>query len=105
MRDESHLDDMRAAIRGDFERLAERLGSQDLMRVSDEAQDEPAATPDEEESGVPEPAEPGTEEERPAAEADEPPTSVEKHADATGEPPSEEPAPSRRGLLARLLGL
>ena len=28
MREESHLDDMRAAIRGDFERLQERLGDQ-----------------------------------------------------------------------------
>lgn len=33
MREESQLDDMRAAIRGDFERLAERRGEQDLMRV------------------------------------------------------------------------
>ena len=32
VREESHLDDMRAAIRGDFERLAERRGSQELMR-------------------------------------------------------------------------
>ena len=33
MREESHLDDMRSAIRGDFERLAERRGEQELMRV------------------------------------------------------------------------
>lgn len=33
MREESHLDDMRSAIRGDFERLAERRGDQELMRV------------------------------------------------------------------------
>ena len=33
MREESHLDDMRSAIRGDFERLAERRGSQELMRA------------------------------------------------------------------------
>ena len=32
MREESHLDDMREAIRGDFERLAKRRGSQELMR-------------------------------------------------------------------------
>ena len=32
MREESHLDDMRAAIRGDFERLEERRGEQELMR-------------------------------------------------------------------------
>jgi hypothetical protein len=39
MREESQLDDMRAAIRGDFERLAERRGEQELMRV---ATDDPA---------------------------------------------------------------
>jgi hypothetical protein len=32
VREESHLDDMRAAIRGDFERLASRRGGQELMR-------------------------------------------------------------------------
>jgi hypothetical protein len=37
MREESHLDEMRSAIRGDFERLAERRGEQELMRVADEA--------------------------------------------------------------------
>ncbi len=35
MREESHLDDMRAAIRGDFERLAGRRGSQELMREAE----------------------------------------------------------------------
>ena len=35
MREESHLDEMRSAIRGDFERLAERRGEQELMRVVD----------------------------------------------------------------------
>lgn len=49
MREESHLDDMRSAIRGDFERLAERRGGQELMR-------EPEPEPDiEPESDVPEP--------------------------------------------------
>jgi hypothetical protein len=33
VREESHLDEMRSAIRGDFERLAERRGDQELMRV------------------------------------------------------------------------
>jgi hypothetical protein len=33
VREESHLDDMRSAIRGDFERLAERRGGQELMHV------------------------------------------------------------------------
>ena len=43
MREESQLDEMRDAIRGDFERLAARRGDQDLMRVADEpaAGDEP----------------------------------------------------------------
>lgn len=35
MGEESHLDEMRSAIRGDFERLAERRGEQDLMHVSE----------------------------------------------------------------------
>jgi outer membrane biosynthesis protein TonB len=35
VREESHLDDMRDAIRGDFERLAKRRGSQELMRSSE----------------------------------------------------------------------
>lgn len=36
MSEESHLDEMRRAIRGDFERLAERRGEQELMRVAQE---------------------------------------------------------------------
>ena len=36
MREESQLEDMRSAIRGDFERLADRGVEQELMRVSDE---------------------------------------------------------------------
>ena len=44
MREESHLDDMRAAIRGDFERLAERRGGQELMQ---ERPPEPEEPPDE----------------------------------------------------------
>lgn len=40
MREESHLDDMRAAIRGDFDRLAERHGSQELMRETEETPEE-----------------------------------------------------------------
>ena len=40
MREESHLDEMRDAIRGDFERLAERRGEQQLLRVT-EAEDPP----------------------------------------------------------------
>jgi hypothetical protein len=45
MPDESHLDEMREAIRGDFERLAERLGEQQLLHVA-----EPDDVPDEAES-------------------------------------------------------
>ena len=33
MREESQLDDMRAAIRGDFERLERRRGVQELMHL------------------------------------------------------------------------
>ena len=43
MREESHLDDMRTAIRGDFERLAERRGGQELMRPPEE---EPEVLPE-----------------------------------------------------------
>ena len=39
MREESHLDDMRAAIRGDFERLAERRGGQELMQEQPEPEE------------------------------------------------------------------
>jgi hypothetical protein len=42
VREESHLEDMRAAIRGDFERLKERLGDQELMVAEGDAE----ATPD-----------------------------------------------------------
>jgi hypothetical protein len=43
MREESHLDDMRSAIRGDFERLAERRGGQGLMSVPIEQDRNPEA--------------------------------------------------------------
>lgn len=35
MREESQLEDMRAALRGDFERLERRRGSQGIMLVPD----------------------------------------------------------------------
>jgi hypothetical protein len=35
MPEESHLDEMREAIRGDFERLAERRGEQELLHVDE----------------------------------------------------------------------
>jgi hypothetical protein len=44
VREESHLEDMRSAIRGDFERLAERRGDQELMRVEPEPE-APAEAP------------------------------------------------------------
>jgi len=51
VRERSHLDDMRVALRGDFKRLAERRGGQELMQAPAE-QTEPqpaddAAEPDE----------------------------------------------------------
>ena len=62
---------MRSAIRGDFERLAERRGGQELMSVDDEPPEpdvaeltpepEPAVEPDAELAVAPEPdAVPGT---------------------------------------------
>ncbi len=51
MREESHLDDMRSAIRGDFERLAERRGVQELLR-----EPEPGVDFGQDPEPVPEPA-------------------------------------------------
>ena len=77
MREESHLDEMRSAIRGDFERLADRRGGQELMRPvePEPALDSPAPEPETE----PVPAE----------------------ALLAVSPPDE---PRRRSLLDRLLG-
>ena len=52
MREESQLEDMRSAIRGDFERLAERRGEQALLRGSKQAPEasEVAAAPAPEEA-------------------------------------------------------
>jgi hypothetical protein len=49
VREESHLDEMRSAIRGDFERLKERRGEQELVRVVE--------TPEPAHDEEPEPAE------------------------------------------------
>jgi hypothetical protein len=46
--EESHLDEMRSAIRGDFERLAERRGEQELMRVAEDAEPESEPAPESE---------------------------------------------------------
>lgn len=89
MREESHLDDMRSAIRGDFERLAERRGGQELMREP-EQDTEPAPAPAEPE---PEPASEGL------LEHEEP--SEELLAAAEDAAPEQ---PPRRSLLDRLLG-
>jgi hypothetical protein len=50
--EESHLDEMRSAIRGDFERLADRRGEQELLRVPEaaEADAEPPSADDEPEN-------------------------------------------------------
>jgi len=56
VREESHLDDMRAAIRGDFERLAERRGSQELMMDElPEPEDVPEPVEPEQVASEPEP--------------------------------------------------
>ena len=86
MREESHLDEMRTAIRGDFERLAERRGEQDLMRIADE---EALEAPVE------------------AHEPDVAPEAPEAVPDAQSAPDAgseirAEPEPERRSLLARL---
>jgi hypothetical protein len=52
VREESHLEEMRSAIRGDFERLADRRGDQELMRVVD---DEPQLEPEQPLEQPPEP--------------------------------------------------
>jgi hypothetical protein len=72
--EESHLDEMRDAIRGDFERLAARRGEQELMRVNG-----------------PEPSSEPTHPPEPEAEVE------EQHAD-----PEAEPAVERRSWLERL---
>jgi hypothetical protein len=46
VREESHLEEMRSAIRGDFERLKERRGEQELMRVVEEEAPAPELGPD-----------------------------------------------------------
>jgi hypothetical protein len=93
MNEESQLDAMRAAIRGDFERLAERRGEQDLMHVREKPA--VASAPEQDELPPPQP------EPEPEAEAEaepEPELEPEEVLVAAEEPP-------RRSWLARLLGL
>jgi hypothetical protein len=103
VREESHLEDMRSAIRGDFERLAERRGEQVLMRV-DEAPSEPQPEADE-------PDEPETEDaldQQPEA-APDPDPEPDGHHELVAEdglerqPEPEEGAEPRRSWLARFL--
>jgi hypothetical protein len=84
MREESHLDEMRTAIRGDFERLAERRGEQDLMRVTDEEAPEASIEADAPETAL----------EPPEAEPE-----PEAQPELELEP---EPKPEQRSWLARL---
>lgn len=51
--EESHLDEMRTAIREDFARLAERRGDQKLMRVAEHCE-EPVKSPAGEAASEPE---------------------------------------------------
>ena len=97
VREESHLDEMRAAIRGDFERLERRRGGQELMHVSEDAELEEAVTP-------PEPAEPlGAEVDVVEPEPEPAPSEEPPEADIDDVP---EPAPgpdTTRSWLDRLL--
>jgi hypothetical protein len=69
MREESHLEEMRSAIRGDFERLKERRGDQELMRVAEDTPEPDAlATADPEPVSEPEIALPESEPDEPAPE-------------------------------------
>jgi hypothetical protein len=86
VREESQLEAMREAIRGDFDRLAERRGGQELLRPTP-----PGAEPDPETERQPEPVL-----ESETALADEPAAQVE---DTVAE------EVSRRGFWSRLRGL
>jgi hypothetical protein len=95
VREESHLDDMRAAIRGDFERLQERRGEQELMRVGEpDPHPEPEPEPKPAPAPEPEPEPDSSEDALPhTAPAAEPELAAEAHQ-----------APTRRPWLDRLLG-
>jgi purine-binding chemotaxis protein CheW len=96
VREESHLDDMRAAIRGDFERLEERRGEQELMRIDDsEPEPDPAPGPEPETERAPAP-EPDPEPEPT------PPPEPEPEPEPELELTEEEPP--RRSWVDRLLG-
>ena len=100
MREESHLDDMRAAIRGDFERLAARHGGQELMQEPAVERDPLEASSPEAESTPPVEASEELASELPSEPAEDHP--AEPAEELPTEPAEEVP---RRSLLARLLGL
>jgi hypothetical protein len=114
VREESHLDDMRAAIRGDFHRLAERRGGQELMREPEHQAlpepDEPAAPESALLDTAPAPAllEAEPPEEPVAAAEPEPvetgPEDEIREAGGPQEEAAEDEAPRPRGFLDRLLG-
>jgi hypothetical protein len=100
---------MRAAIRGDFERLARRRGGQELMQdVPDEVEAEHEA----EHEAEPGPVEPAVQQQPTSAEVvadlDEPAEAVEPQpsepAPEETEASDEQP-PQRKGFFARLLDL
>jgi hypothetical protein len=122
VREESHLDDMRRAIRGDFERLQERRGEQELMRVSEngDAEEHPVAEapspepnpepppvpdPESEHEPVPEPVpEPESEREPVPEPVPEPEPAPEPESVPAPEPESEAEEAPRRSWIDRLLG-
>lgn len=89
MREESQLDDMRAAIRGDFERLEQRRGTQELMHVREQ---EPEPMPSVALATELEVLSPGTEVEL---------VELEEAVEPSG--PAEPDVPAPRSWLARLL--
>ena len=98
MKEQSHKEEMSAALRGDFERLRERGVSPALV-----PQD--TAEPDESPNGHDPDPEPELEAVGPSAEPSlEPPTELPAAppAEPRGEPVDEEPP--RRGWLSRLAG-
>jgi hypothetical protein len=94
VKEQSHKDEMSAAIRGDFKRLRERGVSATLVPHE-------AAMPEPEVPSAS--AEPAVEDDRDADQA--PPTSVTEATTASSEPADgEEPTPAHRGWLSRLAG-
>ena len=87
MKEQSHKDEMSAALRGDFQRLRERGVAVALAPQEPDA--DPEASPDPEEPAQLEPTE-----------HDEPQDS----APVTEPEPSPEPTPERRGWLSRFAG-